>query len=186
MTIKNPNPQGKGLVPLLAALSDAGRSIVVPPKQVQQVSGELFTSLFVLESRFGFKPVVGRTYWLYRKAGVFELSLLAPEQWSALVYGQYIGACALHNDLTWTLTLSEAALADPLLMRYIAQRREEFEQELQSAASVDDLLPVFRAELPFYQRVFASALAGSLGASMQSAGIRGLSYQEAVGLLEVD
>lgn len=186
MTIKNPNPQGKGLVPVLAALNDAGRSIVVPPKQVQQVSGELFTSMFVLGSRFGFKPVVGRSYWLYRREGEFELSLLAPEQWSALVYGQYIGVCELHNDLTWTLTLSEGALSDPILMRYIAQRREAFERELQEAASVDDLLPVFKEELPFYQRVFASALAGSLGASMQSAGIRGLSYQEAMGLLEAD
>lgn len=186
MTIKNPNPQGKGLVPVLSALNDAGRSIVVPPKQVQQVSGELFTSLFVLESRFGFKPVVGRSYWLYRRDDVFELSLLAPEQWSALVYGQYIGACDLHSDLTWTLMLSDTALADTVLMNEIATRRAEFEQELQSARCIDDLLPVFKEELPFYQRVFASALAGSLGASMQSAGIRGLSYQEAVGLLEVD
>lgn len=186
MTIKNPNPQGKGLVPVLAALSDAGRSIVVPPKQVQQVSGELFTSLFVLGSRFGFKPVVGRSYWLYRRAGEFELSLLAPAQWSAVVYGQYIGVCELHADLTWTLTLSEAALADQLLMREIGERRAAFDEELQSAESVDDVLPVFKEELPFYQRVFASALAGSLGASMQSAGIRGLSYQEAMGLLEAD
>ncbi len=184
MTTKNPNPQGKGLVPVLAALHAAGRSIVVPPKQVQQVSGELFTSLFVLGSRFGFKPVVGRSYWLYRRDGVFNLSLLAPEQWSALVYGQYVGACELHTDLTWTLTLGAEALADPLLMRYIARQREVFEQQLQAAASVDDLLPVFKEELPFYQRVFASALAGSLGASMQSAGISGLSYQEAAGLLE--
>lgn len=186
MTIKNPNPQGKGLVPVLAALNDAGRSIVVPPKQVQQVSGELFTSLFVLESRFGFKPVVERSYWLYRREGAFELSLLAPEQWSATVYGQYIGECTLQADLIWTLDLSAEALTDQALMASIAQRRESFEQELQAAASVDDLLPVFKAELPFYQRVFASALAGSLGASMQSAGIRGLSYKEALGLLEVD
>ena len=158
----------------------------MPPKQVQQVSAELFTSLFILESRFGFKPVVGRSYWLYCRKGVFELSLLAPEQWSKLVYGQYIGGCELHVDLTWTLTLSEAALADDLLMQSIEKRRNEFEQELQDATAVDDLLPVFKAELPFYQRVFASALAGSLGASMQSAGIHGLSYKEAVGLLETD
>ena len=186
MTTKNPNPQGKGLVPVLAALNDAGRTIVVPPKQVQQVSSELFTSLFVLESQFGFKPVVGRNYWLYRREGVFVLSLLAPEQWSALVYGQYIGACELHTDLTWTLTLSEAALADQLLMSGIAKQRDEFEQALQSAERVDDLLPTFKAELPFYQRVFASALASSLGASMQASGIRGLSYDDALGLLEAD
>ena len=180
---KNPNPQGKGLVPVLAALNAAGRPLVVLPKQVQQVSNELFTSLFILESGFGFKPVVGRGYWLYRKDDAFALSLLPPEQWSAFIYGQYVGACELHNDLTWTLTLSDEASADDVLMGYIARRREEFEQVLQAAEQVDDVLPVFKAELPFYQRVFATALASSLGASMQSAGILGLSYDEAIGLL---
>ncbi|MGB0845505.1 MAG: DUF2452 domain-containing protein [Thiolinea sp.] len=182
---KKPNPQGKGLVPVLAALNDANQRIVALPKHVQQISNELFTSMFVLESCFGFKPVVGRSYWLYRNDERFSLSLLEPGQWSATVYGQYIGACEVHDDLTWTLTLSEQALRDEVLMAEIAQRRQQFEQTLQSAEAVDDLLPVFKEELPFYQRVFASALAGSLGASMQASGINGLSYDEAMGLLTV-
>ncbi len=180
-TAKTPNPQGKGLVPVLAALTEAGGLSQVPvlPKSISQIANELFTSMFVLESRFSFKPVPQRSYWLYRdpldSQGRFSLSLLSPEQWSTTVYGQVIGHCVLQADLTWTLELSDEAAADNEMMAYIAERRRRFGQELAEAEQVDDLLPVFQHNLPFYQRVFASALAGSLSRSMQQAGIAGLS-----------
>lgn len=185
-TAKTPNPQGKGLVPVLAALSEAGDAgrMTVLPKQISQIANELFTSMFVLESRFSFKPVPKRSYWLYRDAqGHFSLSLLSPQQWSATVYGQVIGHCVLQTDLTWTLELSDEAAADQEIMADIAERRRRFGQELHEAKQVDDLLPVFQRSLPFYQRVFASAMAGSLSRSMQQAGIAGLSYEQAAGLL---
>ena len=75
---------------------------------------------------------------------------------------------------------------DAEFMAYIAERRRLFGEELQGADSVDDLLPVFQESLPFYQRVFASAMAGSLGRSMQLSGIKGLSYEQARGLLTAD
>ena len=183
-TDKTPNPQGKGMVPVLAALSEASACRVVLPKQIEQVASELFTSMFVLESSFRFKPVPGRAYWLYRdQQGYFKLSLLAPEQWSATIFGQVIGHCVLQDDLTWTLELSDDAATDEGLMAYIAERRQQFGQELHEAQRVDDLLPVFKQSLPFYQRVFASAMAGSLSRSMQLSGIAGLSYEQARGLL---
>jgi hypothetical protein len=46
------------------------------------------------------------------------------------------------------------------------------------------MLPVYCASLPYYQRLFASALASSLGISMQLSGIRELRYSDAKGLLE--
>nr|CAA6809687.1 MAG: Unknown protein [uncultured Thiotrichaceae bacterium] len=184
--IKTPNPQGKGLVPVLAALSAAAYRSTAVPKQVEQIASELFTSMFVLESSFGFKPVPGRSYWLYRESGHYKLSLLSPEQWSAAVFGEVIGQCVLQNDLTWTLELSSEALGDIEFMDYIAERRRLFGEELQGAETVGDLLPVFQQKLPFYQRVFASAMAGSLGRSMQLSGIKGLSYEEARGLLTSD
>lgn len=185
-TVKTPNPQGKGLVPVLAALSAASYRSVALPKQIGQVASELFTSMFVLESSFGFKPVQGRLYWLYRHNKRYKLSLLSPQQWSAAISGEVIGQCMLHEDLTWTLELSDEAVNDPEFMDYIAERRRLFGEALQRADSVDDLLPVFQQSLPFYQRVFASAMAGSLGRSMQLSGIKGLSYEQAAGLLAVD
>ena len=47
---ENPNPQGKGQVPVLAALAEGQRAAAAAPaKHVEQVSVELFTSLFATE-----------------------------------------------------------------------------------------------------------------------------------------
>lgn len=179
MKQKNPNPQGKGLVPVLAALANASAGIRVLPKHVEQVSTELFTALFILGSQFSFKPVRGREYWLYRYGERFKLSLVAPEQWSVGTFDQVIGCCELHDDLTWTLTLSDDAAQDTAFMAFIAARRERFQQMLQESESLETALPVYQHDLPFYQRVFASALASSLGQSMQLTGIAGLRYEQA-------
>jgi hypothetical protein len=176
---KNPNPQGKGLVPVLAALANASAGIRVLPKHVEQVSTELFTALFILESQFSFKPVRGREYWLYRYGERFKLSLVTPEQWSVGTFDQVIGCCELHDDLTWTLTLSDDAAQDTAFIAFIAERRERFQQMLHDSESLAAALPVYQQGLPFYQRVFASALASSLGKSMQLTGIASLRYEQA-------
>lgn len=186
MTDKNPNPQGKGLTPVLDSLVSSRTRLNVPPKRIEQVATELFTSLFVLESSFRFKPVVAKPYWLYRKSGEFRLSPIAPHEWSEQSAGQAIAECILQADLTWTLTLSDAAAGDNELLAEIEARRQQFEARLEQAEKVDDLLPVFEQKLPFYQRVFASALANSLKVSMQKSGTLGLNYDEARGLLAHD
>ena len=180
---KQPNPQGKGLVPVLDSLAESRTQISVPPKHIDQISSELFTSLFVLHSKFQFKPVVGKSYWLYRRGDSFHLSLIAPSELGGSSFGQYIGECNLQRDITWTLKLDADASQDEELMCLIENRRKEFEQALAAADSIDNALPVYLESLPFYQRVFASALAGSLSVSMHKSGIQGLSYRQARGLL---
>ncbi len=179
----NPNPQGKGLVPVLDSLASSRPKMAVPPKQIDQIAGELFTSMFILESDFRFKPVAGKTYYLYRKDNRFRLSLVGPEQWSGSMFGQYIGACTLETDITWTLVLDEKAASDEGLIRLIQEKRHDFEQALEDAGKLEDVLPVFYESLPYYRRLFASALAYSLGISMQLSGIKAMSYSEAKGLL---
>jgi len=180
---KRPNPQGKGLVPVLDSLTESRATIPVPPKQIDQISSELFTSLFVLHSRFQFKPVVGNSYYLYWRNNDFHLSLITPKEWGDSGYGQFVGECVLHEDVTWTLTLHASAAQNVEIMQLIERRRQEFQQALSRADTVDDVLPVYLESLPFYQRVLASALAGSLKVSMQKSGIQGLSYRQAKGLL---
>ncbi len=175
---KYPNPQGKGLVPVLDSLASSRPTNAVPPKHIEQVSSELFTSLFVLSSQFQFKPVVGQSYWLYRKGQSFKLSLISPEEWRG-GFGQYVGHCQLQSDITWTLALDAEAAKDKELMQFIAAKRAEFDAKLQAVETLEQILPVFDASLPFYQRVFASALAHSLGVSMHKSAIRHLSYQQA-------
>jgi hypothetical protein len=109
---RQPNPQGKGLTPVLDSLTRSRAQRALPAKRVDQISSELFTSLFVLHSDFSFKPVPGRRYCLYRKADRFRLSLIAPQEWGDARFGQYIGECVLQPDLTWTLRFDERAARD--------------------------------------------------------------------------
>lgn len=182
---KSANPQGKAHLPALATLSSLRAPAAgVPPKPVEQVSAELFTSLFVLESHFEFKPVAGRSYWLYRKAQRFWLSVISPREWSAGVSGDFVGRCELQADMTWTLELSEAMTRDAEFMRLLEDRRRCLQRRLEEVSSLEQILPFHEARLGFYRRAFAFALAHSLGASMDRAGILELSYRQARGLLE--
>ncbi len=179
-----PNPQGKGLVPVLDSVASSRPKMALLPKQIDQIAGELFTSMFVLESEFAFKPVAGKTYYLYQKDNRFRLSLVSPEEWIGGLFGQYIGACILETDITWTLVMDEQAAQDKGLIQYIQAKKNDFEKTLEDAEKLEDLLPVFYESLPYYRRLFASALAYSLGVSMELSGIRSLTYYEAKGLLE--
>lgn len=177
--LNNPNPQGKGLVPVLEILAQSRAIISVAPKHITQISCELFTSLFVLHSQFQFKPVVGKHYWLYQRTHKFHLSLVSPREWGGNSFGLFVGECVLQQDITWSLTLDEVAANDRTLMAYIEHKRHEFEQVLSSAETMNDVLPFYLKGLPFYQRVFASALANSLKNSMVKSGIQDLSYSQA-------
>lgn len=176
---KNPNPQGKGLVPVLESLASSRSLVPVVPKHINQISSELFTSLFVLHSHFQFKPVMGKRYWLYRRDEQFQLSLISPDEWGDGGFGLFVGECVLQQDVTWSLSLDSMAANNISLMQLIARKRAELEQALSSADSVDKVLPYYLERLPFYQRVFAAALANSLNGSMLQSGIQGLSYSQA-------
>ncbi len=178
-----PNPQGKGLVPVLENLEKSRPLLSIPAKSIHQISSELFTSLFVLESRFAFKPVMGQCYYLYHKRKQYRLSLIAPEEWVNGELGGYIGKCLLHEDMTWTLELSEEATNNPEFQNDIVNRQLEFEQMLENADTVTSILPIFNEKLPYYQRIFASALAYSLNISIHKSGFEELSYHEARALL---
>lgn len=183
----NPNPQGKGLRPVLAFLEESRASALrAQPKQIKQISLELFTSLFVLESDFKFKPVRGNSYSLYQKNGRFWLSPIRPDEWSETAYGRYIGECELHQDMTWSLEMCEEAAADAQLMASLEQRWETFEEAMAESETVEDALPRYQGQMPFYQRVYAFALAHSLRASMQGSGIQALTYHEAQAQLPDD
>ena len=176
---KNPNPQGKGLVPVLQSLAESRALISSTPKQINQISSELFTSLFILHSQFQFKPVVGKRYWLYQRDKQFQLSLISPREWGNDTFGFYVGECILQPDITWSLSLDDSAARNKTLMNYIKNKKIEFEQAMRSAESIDSSLPFYIGELPFYQRVFATALANSLKQSMVLSGIQGLSFAQA-------
>jgi hypothetical protein len=180
--VKSPNPQGKGLCPVIDRLTDLQQHVNAPPKPITRIASELFTSLFILESRIRFKPVLDRKYWLYRKGDDYHLSLIGPTEWHPSLSGHYIGECRLHPDLTWSLALSEETQNNRLLMEEIQFRRQAFDQKLQSAEKLNDALPVFVNDFSYHSRVLASALAFSLASSMRQTDILGLSFAQALNL----
>lgn len=184
---KNPNPQGKGDSLVLSALNEQRTELAeVPAKHIEQVTTELFTSLFVLESEFQFKPVQGKVYYLYQQPEKFWLGLTPPSMMDANVAGRFIGQCVLQADMTWTLELADDVASDSSFLAYLEAKRDAFEQRLGAADTVDDVLPVYEKRLSFYSRASAFAVAYSLGRSMTRSGISGLSYDEARGLLTED
>lgn len=180
----NPNPQGKGLVPILQSIGHDYPTGHIPPKQIDQIEMELFTSLFVLQSHIRFHPVVNTSYWLYQTDGEYRLLLVAPDEWHGSGYrGRFIGKCVLQEDRTWTLELSPAMLEDQVFMDNLERQRAEFQASLEQAETLEDVLPVYESSLSFYARVMAFTLGKSLSISMGLSGINSLSYDEARGLL---
>lgn len=179
----NPNPQGKGLVPILQGLDRHRLDRLLPPKHIDQVQMELFTSMFVLGSDIRFNPVPDRAYFLYQTDGRYKLLMVGPEEWHTPYRGRYIGKCILHQDRTWSMDLAPAMRHDEAFMADIDQRQAKLQAALENAETVEDVLPVFEQSMGYNSRILAFILGRSLGLSMDMAGIRTLSYGEAKGLL---
>lgn len=180
---ENPNPQGKGLVPILQGLERHRLDRLLPPKQIDQVQMELFTSMFVLKSDIRFSPVPDKSYFLYQVEGRYKLLMVGPNEWHTPYRGRYIGECVLHEDRTWSMALDPAMTNDKEFMAQITRDQEKLQQALENAESVEDVLPVFEEALGYNARILAYILGKSLGLSMDMSGIRNLSYNEARGLL---
>lgn len=180
---RNPNPQGKGLVPVLQGLQQHLRQPVLVPKQIDQIEMELFTSLFVLQSALKFNPVAGQSYWMYEVEGGYRLLMVAPDEWLRPYSGRCIGECVLQDDRTWTLALQPALAADTAFLARIDTLRRRMQQALERATTIEAVLPVYEEGLGYHGRIMAFILGKSLLSSMQLSGIKGLDYKAARGLL---
>tara|TARA_R110000823_G_scaffold47903_4_gene121782 strand:- start:99 stop:698 length:600 start_codon:yes stop_codon:yes gene_type:complete len=159
-TAKNPNPQGKGLVPTLhdLALFNPGS---VRRKTPLEFLRDYCVSSLVLAARFQFKPVVGKPYFLYSRADHWLLSLISPDEWGASQPGPFVAACTLRSDMTWDVNfadLAEATQAREKLARFV----DAFSTTLQQQDDATAELPYFIAHLPYYRRILATGLAASL------------------------
>lgn len=157
----NPNPQGKGLTPIL---SDWQQFTPHPPcaKSESRLLADYFTSMLVLSAEFHFKPVIGQRYYLYLLRDHWQLSLVEPHRWTSSDNNRdCLGCCELHSDMTWSVQpLPETELSDELLLALQA-----FALRLQAYLSENkggDWLPFFERQLPYYRRLAASGLARSL------------------------
>ncbi len=162
---KRPNPQGKGVVPILRDWQSL-RPLEVAGRTPERFLRDYCISSLILGASFKFKPVVGKRYFLYARQTKWTLSLVSPTEWGHKVPGEFLSACFLRPDMTWELDSSElsASPALPKLQNYI----EHFVDFLKSTESVAATLPFYVGNLPYYQRMLATALASSLSHSSLS------------------
>ena len=165
---KNPNPQGKGCVPVL---QDWG---ALRPQLPQKKSGnDILTdyclSALVLAAKFSFRPVLGKPYYLYRNEQDWSLSLIGPHEWGDSMPGDFVAHCQLRTDMTWQLEFGALQAGSPVSRR-LEDFVESFTNTIASQDSVTDDLPFYVSNLPYYQRMLGTGLAVSLQHSIRETG----------------
>ena len=186
MKQKKSNPQGKGLSTVLDALIDSQVKASLPPKDIDQVSSELFTSLFVLNTNFEFRPVAGNSYWLYHTNDIFKLFSTSPSAWACGQPGIFIGECVLQNDVTWTIQINEEVSQQEWFIRYMEKQKNYLQKSLGDSNTLEEAMPYYVKKMSYYSRLLAYGLGTSLNISMQKSGINMLHYDQAKTLLNFD
>lgn len=172
--MKVANPQGKGLVPMLEHWH-ALRPAPAVAKNPGRLLADYCLSSLILSARFAFKPVVGKTYYLYWCRREWRLSLVSPQEWGQGRPGSYACACRLKTDLTWELLAAGDVEQDDDLAQALGSFLRAFVDSVAGAEDIDSALPTYMAHLPYYQRMLATGLSTSLKVSARRAGLSGQS-----------
>lgn len=155
------NPEGKGLNGFLLDWYQSEPTGVVAKPQ-RQLLAELFTSMLVLSAKFKYRPTVGAAYYLYWIDGEWSLSLIAPAEWSDERRAGFAGACVLQRDMTWTITPSGLLAESNAVSDAIGRFYDAFAETLNTDLTLEEILPFYVRRLPYYQRLYASALSRSM------------------------
>ncbi|NIS90632.1 MAG: DUF2452 domain-containing protein [Woeseiaceae bacterium] len=155
------NPEGKGLNGFLRDWRDCEpRGVVV--KSRHKILAEFFTSMLILSARFKFRPSVGAAYYLYWINDEWSLSLIAPDEWTDERRAGFAGTCVLQRDMTWTIALSDRLVGQNSVSIAIGKFYDAFVRKLETDLALEEILPAYAAGLPYFQRLYASALSRSL------------------------
>jgi hypothetical protein len=159
------NPEGKGNNGfLLDWYRSQPRGVVAKPRR--QLLAEFFTSMLVLSAAFKFRPVVGASNYLYWINGAWSLSLIAPDEWSHERRTGFAGTCVLQSDMTWTIDPSELLAEDNPVSDAMGRFYDAFAETLDTDLTLEEVLPFYVGRIPYYQRLYASALSRSMHASV--------------------
>jgi hypothetical protein len=159
------NPEGKGLNGfLLDWYQSEPRGVVAKPRR--QVLAEFFTSMLVLSASFKFRPSVGTANYLYWFKGEWSLSLIAPDEWSDERRAGFAGICVLQRDMTWTIAPSDLLVEESAVSDAVGRFYDAFAEMLDTDLTLEEILPFYVRRLPYYQRLFASALGRSVRAAV--------------------
>lgn len=158
------NPEGKGANGvLLDWQSTSPRGVVAKPQR--QVLAEFFTSMLALSASFRYRPVPGRSNYLYWIEGQWSLSLIGPEEWSDERRAGFAGTVVLQRDMTWSIAPSDRLAENKQMADAIGQFYDAFTESLDTDRTLEEILPFHFGRLPYFQRLHANALSRSLRAS---------------------
>jgi len=174
------NPQGKGLVPVLDALN-ALRPWQAEPKTGEAILRDFCLSTLVLSAHFDFRVVPGKTYYLYRRGSGWQLSLISPEEWGDRSPGPWVAHCDLRTDMTWDVALAPDIGDDGALVSALESHLRGFVERVSGAESLEAALPIYEQQLPYQQRMMATALSSSLQTSLLLSGLSGQCGQDWLG-----
>ncbi len=158
------NPEGKGFNGFLLDWYQS-EPIGVVAKPRRQLLAEFFTSMLVLSATFKFRPVVGAVNYLYRINDEWCLSLIAPDEWSNERRAGFAGTCVLHRDMTWTIAPSDLLAEANPVSEAMDRFYDAFAEVLDTDRTLEEILPFYVGRLPYYQRLYASALSRSVRAA---------------------
>lgn len=160
------NPQGKGIVGIADDLR-AFSPMQVQAKSSLQWLADYFTSTLVLGAKYGFKPIVGKEYYLYFKNNEWKLSLIEPQAWQSHNPGVYFAECILSKDMSWSVALNPEWKNHVSLAKAVKRLQQAFFNSINDTESLLDTLPFYMQHLAYYQRLGANALARSLKTSLE-------------------
>jgi hypothetical protein len=155
------NPEGKGLNGfLLDWYQSEPTGVIAKPRR--QLLAEFFTSMLVLSAAFKYRPAVGTVNYLFWINNEWSLSLIAPAEWSTERQAAFAGTCVLQRDMTWTITPSDLLADRNAVSDAIGRFYDAFAEMLNTDLTLEEILPFYVRRLPYYQRLFASALSRSM------------------------
>lgn len=160
------NPEGKGCSLLLNDWSATEpRDVVAKPRR--QLLAEFFTSMLVLSANFKFRPALGVDNFLYWIDGEWSLSLIGPGEWSQERRAGFAGTCVLQRDMTWTIRPSAQLTGDSEVSNALRGFYDAFAASLDTDLTLEEILPFYVGTIPYYQRLYASALSRSMRAAVR-------------------
>jgi len=159
------NPQGKASIAVLDDLHQF-KPFNIRKKDAAQWLTDYFTSLLVLSSKFSFRPITNKNYYMYFDNNNWRLSLIEPQSWKNCPY-IYFASCYMHDDKSWSISPVENWEKNISLREPLNAMKKEFINSLNNKTPIIDALPYFAGQLPYYQRLAAHALASSLKQSLE-------------------
>lgn len=159
------NPEGKGVNAFMLDWQQSQpQGAVAKPRR--QLLAEFFTSMLILSANFKFRPAVGSPHYLYWIDGEWSLSLIAPGEWSDERRAAFAGTCLLQRDMTWTIAPSESLTQENPVSEAMSRFYDAFANTLDTERTLEEILPFYVSSMPYYQRLYASALSRSLKTSV--------------------